>query len=270
MPLPIRFIIALACMTVSTHAHITVVVIDLPSLFERYERYMAGDIGYGTALKNLLRASKAPARVFEFIQTAFPEHVCNISACDPSSKLPLPGIMQDLLTGKVSGSYLANEGPRRIEKLTGFESDSERDFIMQIVRCMYTPSILCKIFSPLKERIDALKEIRKKYRGVSLVMACNFDTESYALLRKLHGDTLDIFDQHFVSGHLGMLIQDPIFWQNLLQNLINKSATAANVLVITCDEQTANICTTLGLHVLHVSAHTADGQFTKNTLKKLL
>lgn len=139
--------------------------------------------------------------------------------------MPLPPIMCDWQSGKISGPEIikkAKENIKELGKLGYFRSNREKILVEKTISAMFDPKTLAKNVYPVKQGIDLLKEcaLAKNPDGSRKnlnIAFSNWDPLSFDIFYKLNKDSFKYFDEIVVSGHIGLIKPDKDAYEYILR-----------------------------------------------------
>lgn len=195
--------------TVPSHKHI---VFDVGDVLVRVSKGKAfKQLPFGALISYAVSSAvqgNNPARVAKIIKSRFFQLLNEIEPVDTTepcprhgeSNEPLPMLMRSWMSGHISSA----DAIKRVNEFIyahpeKFANKAEEKLIHAITRITFKPSVLAYTLKLNTKMTDFARLCKKD--GHKIYILSNFDSESFALLRRKYSEFFSMFDGVFISGN---------------------------------------------------------------------
>jgi FMN phosphatase YigB (HAD superfamily) len=228
-----RLLICLITITAYIACYGQVIIWDLGDVLFKQNRFgIARSIGLNHFAAYTLFDWKTPhiqSLFFDVLDKCGSQKSENNSPIYSPDGIPLPPIMHDWLTGKISPTHLTNSVHKRIEELDSlnfFISDREKKLVGETARALFDPYVFASHNKPIKEAVRLLKECAEVTtldgKQHILVILSNWDSYSFDVLCEQHSHIFTMFDHIFISGDIGLAKPHNACFEKVLSVLKNE------------------------------------------------
>lgn len=246
-------------------AQIKTVFWSIPDLLYQNRGSMISKIGVFSSIWNAGTALRAQDTFFDALYAKLGTQAGPYMAYDPESKKPLPQIMLEWLLGVKSTDQVRREVRAALQTYDFPSGNSERDFIIKISNIVFTPAELASAMSLNNDTYSLLKAMAQRQKPRQ-ILASNFDKFTFNELSQNNSDARRLFKYFngiYISGVEGKIIQDPAFFNGILQS---QGLNANESLVISSDQYVLNAAQSLGIKAIFYDGNYAN---LKAALKQL-
>lgn len=164
--------------------------------------------------------------LFEFLEEIKKPVKNKYAKAGTAEGMPLPSIMCDWQSGKITGPEIilkANKKIKKLSKLGYFRSDREKTLIKKTISAMFNPEILANNIYPIKAGIELLKECSRarnkdgSKKNINIAFS-NWDSLSFDIFYKANKKYFKYFDEILISGDINLIKPD----KKAFKYLINK------------------------------------------------